>query len=593
MDVREEILDYINRNELTGALLLTGPWGCGKSYLVKEIAKELNNSKKAAVATISLFGLDSVAAINKRVKDEYVGFMLGGIGKTARKVSKTVGELAKDGATVASIATNGNPGLSAVSNGIASVMAYNPFDFIEVKKTVGKDKKERNFILVFDDLERSNLTKKDLLGALNEYEENKQIRVIIVADEEKIESEDYKEYKEKLISRTIRMAADYGALIDQIVEAYSETSTGYKAFLEENRDLIKQFFSESKSFNLRTLKSALADFERVYAAWQETDIATANMKWALYTFAAEMFVSKVPTVKENEDNKRYSALLLAPEEKQYIYRGKKQSSFYAFTKWISHGEWDKELFIQELHEKYTEANRSPLERILQYSLWSLEQKDIDTGLPEAIGQAYQGKLSRRNLIYLLTKIHTLRELSVPLPCEIDYTRMEAGLKERNKGIMQGTIDEPPCNTFAMGDQIDEEARPFYSMIERMDEQIAAWESRRQFIDYLNGESDSTSRFRRGQYLEEFDDELLRVFKKRYASASNEDKREYAKSLLGIAFDSHEYSTEENMDTTRLNLKELLEWLVSQKSNDGITLAINKQFIQQLEDHDMMKTENKQ
>ena len=93
MDVREEILDYITRNELTGALLLTGPWGCGKSYLVKEIAKELNSSKKAAVATISLFGLDSVAAINKRVKDEYVGFMLGGIGKTARKISKKVTQL--------------------------------------------------------------------------------------------------------------------------------------------------------------------------------------------------------------------------------------------------------------------------------------------------------------------------------------------------------------------------------------------------------------------------------------------------------------------------------------------------------------------
>ena len=63
MDVREEILDYINRNELTGALLLTGPWGCGKTYLVKEIAKELNNGKKVAVSTISLFGIDSVAVL--------------------------------------------------------------------------------------------------------------------------------------------------------------------------------------------------------------------------------------------------------------------------------------------------------------------------------------------------------------------------------------------------------------------------------------------------------------------------------------------------------------------------------------------------
>ena len=33
-------------------------------------AIDLNDDKKAAVAVISLFGLDSVAAVNKRVKDE-------------------------------------------------------------------------------------------------------------------------------------------------------------------------------------------------------------------------------------------------------------------------------------------------------------------------------------------------------------------------------------------------------------------------------------------------------------------------------------------------------------------------------------------
>ena len=46
MDIRSEILDYINRNETTGALLLTGPWGCGKSYLVKDIAREQNEKRK-------------------------------------------------------------------------------------------------------------------------------------------------------------------------------------------------------------------------------------------------------------------------------------------------------------------------------------------------------------------------------------------------------------------------------------------------------------------------------------------------------------------------------------------------------------------
>ncbi len=309
MDVREEILDYINRNELTGALLLTGPWGCGKSYLVKEIAKELNENKEAAVAVISLFGVDSVSAINKRVKDEYTGFCLGSLGKSAEKLLKAITTVAKDGIEVANMVAEGVPGLSAASHGLSAVMSYDLLGFIDIKNTVGKEDKDRKFVLVFDDLERSNVPHKDLLGALNEYIENKQIRVIIIADEEKIDGEEYKEYKEKLISRTIKMAVNYGTLIEQLIDTYTETTNGYKAFLQENIELLKQVFDESQSYNLRTLKSALADFERVYEAWSETGIATDNMKWALYTFTAQVFISKTPPQKEPEDTKRKTDFL--------------------------------------------------------------------------------------------------------------------------------------------------------------------------------------------------------------------------------------------------------------------------------------------
>ena len=44
----------------------------------------------------------------------------------------------------------------------------------------------KKVILVFDDLERSTLDEVAVLGCINEYCENKHIKTIIVANEEKI-----------------------------------------------------------------------------------------------------------------------------------------------------------------------------------------------------------------------------------------------------------------------------------------------------------------------------------------------------------------------------------------------------------------------
>ena len=41
MDTMQEIMNYIEMNENNGALLITGKWGCGKTFLIKQIAEEL------------------------------------------------------------------------------------------------------------------------------------------------------------------------------------------------------------------------------------------------------------------------------------------------------------------------------------------------------------------------------------------------------------------------------------------------------------------------------------------------------------------------------------------------------------------------
>lgn len=42
MDAALEIENYIETKENSGALLITGQWGCGKSYIVRQVAETLN-----------------------------------------------------------------------------------------------------------------------------------------------------------------------------------------------------------------------------------------------------------------------------------------------------------------------------------------------------------------------------------------------------------------------------------------------------------------------------------------------------------------------------------------------------------------------
>lgn len=68
--VEEEILEYINNPETNGVLLLTGDWGCGKTYLIdNNIIK--NNKDSYYFIKCSLFGIDKIEAVDLLLKKKW------------------------------------------------------------------------------------------------------------------------------------------------------------------------------------------------------------------------------------------------------------------------------------------------------------------------------------------------------------------------------------------------------------------------------------------------------------------------------------------------------------------------------------------
>lgn len=67
MNTLEELKYYCNEKQPVGAIMLTGEWGCGKTYFIEnELRKELE--KTHVIIRISLFGLSSIESIKNEVQ---------------------------------------------------------------------------------------------------------------------------------------------------------------------------------------------------------------------------------------------------------------------------------------------------------------------------------------------------------------------------------------------------------------------------------------------------------------------------------------------------------------------------------------------
>ena len=593
MDIRNEIVEFINADESNGALLITGHWGCGKSYLVKAIVNDFNKCDEYAVAIISLFGIDSISMLHERVKDAYLEFNSGLLGKTARKAFDVLKKLTNESAKITAAALPTSVTASAISTGISSVTSFDALKFVTVKNTVGVGEKLRKFAIVFDDFERGGVDRQQLLGAINEYSENRGIKTILIADEEKIKENEYKEFKEKLISRTLKMMPNHTDTIHSIIINYKDKDEDYKKFIIKYEHCFRGAFLHSGYNNLRTLKACIFDFKRVYTTWKNSNVPMDDIENVLYKFCAIMFETKAGIYgkisltgyrihlsgadEEKETQRRAIIDKYLPETFDYV--------FSSVSSWIVEGEWDEDGFIQEIKRRYVKEAISHEQKFLNYHFWDLQQEDIDEGMPAVVQKANDGALSRDELISLLQKTHALNQNHISLPCDVNYPQIEKAFDDRKKRIKDGLIDEPKRRTFSEQDQLDLDALTLYNKIIAMDEQLVAWENRKLFVRFLRNEGRVTQYDLKNRYIDCFDDELYRLFVDTYNNSLNGDRRELCWALKGIDFNNGRYSTQEDRAITIKNFTLLLQELDGQiKTNtDQITTAIAKSFRELLEE----------
>ena len=595
MNTSEEIKYYISQKSDTGALLVTGKWGCGKTHLIRQTIKELNNGKEYVAVLISLFGVDSIELLHNEIKNKV--FFSRGFEKAQNK-SKQVFTRVKD---LSEHATEILGEAFPLAKSINKVLNVRWQDYFNVEKEIkcfcAEAEAEnrivkKKLVLFFDDFERSKLDRIELMGVINEYSENKEIKVILIADEDKITNKEketatseegntedneykYSEFKEKLISRTVKIKTDYKTTIDSIINSYEETVKDYRKFLVDNRDLIHCILAESDSDNFRSVKAFITDYERIHEALKGLNIPSELESNLFYHFGAILFGFKSGLYVEGE----YAFLLSSAKIKNIYSKWSSTYELKAFQDWIVKGIWDKESFINEVNSKFNPQNLTVAEKFLNYSIWDLSQIDIEKGMPEVIKMAYEGNLNRDQLISLLQKIHFLKGCSSSLPCDIDYSKINEGFESRKNRILNFEIQEPKRRTFSEKSEIDEEAYNLYDNIEELDKKLYVLENRRELLEFLKSDGIKNLYNFKRKLIGDFDAEMLDLFYQKYLKCDNSMKRDMCFMLLDISFCDNHYLNNDEVKETVKNLTELKNRIENcyQTKKDYITAAINKSF----------------
>lgn len=216
------------------AVLLNGPWGIGKTFLVKEFMKPFAD-RGLRYVYVSLYGLTSLDEID-------------------------------DALFRAMYPLLDNKGVQLAGRAAKALGKYFRVDVdLHAKDVLNKANSD---LFIFDDLERCDLPINRVLGYINEFVEHEDRKVIIIANEKEIKGgEDYGRIREKLIGKTLEIQSAF----EQALEAFTGSiqDSQAKTFLTSKTDTISEVYHQSELNNLRVLQQTMWDFERLYVALED------------------------------------------------------------------------------------------------------------------------------------------------------------------------------------------------------------------------------------------------------------------------------------------------------------------------------------
>ena len=631
MNTIDELLYYCRESEPVGAVLLSGEWGCGKTYLVDHELKAILDGE-AVILRISLFGITRPEEIHDAVKSAWMEtyYRIKGLDSIVKNVKKfkRVVETAQ-----------------ILPEPLKGILATDPADFFSAKNKID----DKYVVLVFDDLERCQMNSVDVLGIINDYCENGQYHTIIVANQEKIRTKQeptvtgeiqfsnagdatekgnirtaqgmqnvpaaaeqgelsYAEIKEKIVQRTVQYIPDYKKIVHTVITSMKYENSEYKAFIESCESGLLELFAPDRDdlsygkrlgnnalfdseeqerltppHNIRSLKCAIKDFYRIYCLLIENEVP--NLSNWLYSFTSYTIAYKADIVQDDIFSDDTVRKLYPAFQSKYMLSGAKQ--------WIFHGIWDEDFIQKEIIAVKEQAiPRSPAETIKSLRIMDIDDSVLQDGFSDFLVMAYSGNLTLEEYVRLVENSCWARKYQCPLPESIDWSKVNTGVD-----LAIGKIKETLPEGQILHLFIDKKQREYFtndewSTYERIAQfafgnELMFLKNRKLYIDKMNELGVDAFLFVQNKRFDLFDEEMARVTALAFTREHNMGKDQFVASFRQIWKANIHCSDMRLEETVRgfLYLKKLL--LESISAKEGMTRTFSavhtEEFIKTLDE----------
>ena len=630
MSTLDEIVKYCQEIKPVGALLVTGEWGCGKTYLIDHELKDAIK-KEACILRISLFGKLSVESIQKEVKTEWykLKLELSGHEKSAKVFSKAQETVSK---------------ITIIPEEWRSFIGGDMTDILSIKNEIEYKEKEdikiKKVILVFDDLERCGMNYVDVLGCINDYCENQGFHTIIIANQDKMrqklnmerydidvisdgtknkelsamnssiqvkkivngdnEKITYNEIKEKIVQRTVCYVPDLRKVVNAVIQNLPSYEDNYNSFIascenglialletekiyqcqsknqKEEKDIIK------RPQNIRSLKCAISDFHRIYALLLENGMEHID-NW-LYSFASYLIAFKANITKSG----KYGDLFTDDEVRTIFPLYRKEYMFDSIKKWILYGVWDEELLQYEIeYEKTKNLAEQPKDIVRTTYILDIEEEIILEGFPAVLEEAYTGALTLDEYVIFLSNSCYAREYDFEYPISIEWDKVKEGIKKAINKLLLSEAEGQQVHKIIGPEhksKFTSEELSAYILIEefRNSDMLLNYKNKKWYICEIGQDPMLVFQQYQSKVIYSFDQEMAIATYNAYESAGNCVKSYFSGSLERLVnnsltqYDMNYTETYEGLITLNELLEQYLNRLVEQ--NKKIAIRFTNNFI---------------